>query len=284
MIKNFRYLMGATCAIAIASVPLAAQQNLGRDGTTWKWAGAVASGGSVNLYNLNGAVHFTPSSDGSVHVVAEKHVHRGGDPTTVHYAVVRKGDDLIICALWSDDATCDEDGMHGHSHSDRGGDRRRNVTAEISVQVPSGIETNGNTVNGDVTVERIGSDVTANTVNGAVRVTQVTGKVEARTVNGNVNVDTQSGTVSSETVNGSVYATMGSGGTGDLRFRSVNGSIHIKTTSSLNADVELTTMNGSIDSKYSLHFDRRHRRADGVVGNGGRRLSARTVNGSITLN
>lgn len=283
MIRKFTNVIGATVGLLVCAAPLLAQQNLGRDGTSWKWDGPLASGASLGIYNINGAMHFTPSSDGNVHVQVEKHVHPGGDPTTVHYAVVRDGNNLVICAMWSDDATCDADGVHNRNHSDRGGDRRRNVAAEFAVQVPAGVRLNGNSVNGDVSVDRLSSDVRANTVNGAIRVTQVGGQVRARTVNGDVSVDTRSGTVNGETVNGSIETTMGSGGTGDMRFRTVNGSITLNGPSPLNADVDLDTMNGSIDSKYSLHFDRRHRHAEGTIGSGGRHLSASTVNGSITL-
>lgn len=283
MIKTSRLFVGAISALFVGTAPLLAQQDLGRDGTSWKWDGPLASGGSLTLYNINGAIHFTPSPDGSVHLEAVKHVHSGGDPKIVHYAVVRDGNNLVICAMWNDQATCDADGMHSQNRVDRGSDRRRNVTAEFSVQVPAGVRMNGNTINGDVSVDRISSDVKANTVNGTVRVTQVAGQVRARTVNGDVNVDTRGGTVSAETVNGSVEASMGTGGTGDMRFRTVNGGIIIAGPSPLNAEVDLNTVNGSIDSRYPLNFDRRRRHADGVVGSGGRQLSASTVNGSIKL-
>ena len=273
----------ASGALTMSAMPLMAQQDLGRAGTSWRWDGAVASGGSVTMYNVNGALHFTPSSDGSVHVQAEKHVHSGGDPATVHFAVVRDGNNLVICALNGDDATCDAGGIHGGRNEGWGNDRRRNVTAEMSVQLPAGVRAVGSTVNGEVTADRIASDVKANTVNGAIRVTQVTGEVSARTVNGEVSVNTRGGTVSAETVNGSVDATMGSGGTGDMRFRTVNGSITIVGPTPLNANVELRSTNGAIDTKYPLNFDRRRRHADGVIGSGGRNLRASTVNGSITL-
>jgi|GEM_PF-617985 hypothetical protein len=285
MIRTSRYVMAAACAVALGAVPLMAQQDLGRDGTSWKWDGALASGGSLKLFNINGALRFTASPDGNVHVQAVKHVHSGGDPRTVHYAVVREGNNLTICAMWNDNATCDIDGMSGNRNNDNDndGNRRRNVTAEFSVQVPAGVRTAGNTVNGDVSVERVSSDVRANTVNGAVRVTQVTGDVDAHTVNGDVNVDTRGGTVSGATVNGSVTASMGSSGTGDMRFTTVNGGIEITTPSVFNADVRLSTLNGSIDSKFPLEFDRRRRHAEGSIGSGGRQLRATTVNGSITL-
>lgn len=283
MIRISRYVIAAICATVAGAAPLLAQQDLGRDGTSWHWDGALASGGSLKLFSINGALHFTASPDGNVHVQAEKHVHPGGDPRTIHYAVVRDGSNLTVCAMWSDNATCDAEGMHNDNTSDNNGDRRHNVTAEISVQVPAGVSTNANTINGEVSVERISSDVRARTVNGTVRVSQVTGQVGARTVNGDVNVDTRGGSVSAETVNGSITASMGSGGSGDMRFRTVNGSIEITGPSSLNADVELSTSNGTVDSKYPLDFDRRHTHADGTVGSGGRHLSASTVNGSVTL-
>jgi putative adhesin len=284
MIRTSRFVFGAACALGIGAVPLLAQQDLGRDGTSWQWDGALPSGGSIRLYNINGALHFTPSPNASVHVQAEKHVHSGGDPKTVHYAVVRDGNNLTICALWNDNARCDANGMHGNERSDGDNrDRRRNVTAEISVQVPAGVQTSGNTINGDVSVERVASDIRANTVNGTIRVSQVTGQVRARTVNGDVNVDTRGGPVSAETVNGSVTASMGATGTSDMRFRTVNGDIEITTPSSLNAEVELSTLNGSIDTKYALDFDRNRHHARGTLGNGNRQLSASTVSGSITL-
>lgn len=282
MIRTSTYLMAAACATLAATAPLLAQQDLGRDGTSWSWEGALASGGSLKLYSLNGALHFTASPDASVHVQAEKHVHSGGDPRSVHYAVVHEGNSLIICAMWSDNSTCDAEGVH-NNNSNNNGDRRRNVTAEISVQVPNGVNTDANTVNGEVSVDGISSDVMARTINGSVRVSQVSGQVSARSVNGDVTVDTRGGTVSAETINGSVHASMGSGGSGDMRFRTVNGNIDIAAPAQLNADVRLSVANGSIDSKYPLNFDKRHTRGDGVVGNGGRRLIANSVNGSITL-
>jgi hypothetical protein len=284
MIRTSSYLFAAAGALALSASPLLAQQDLGRDGTSWRWDGALPSGGTLRLYSINGALHLAPASDGSVHVQATKHVNSGGDPRSVHYAVVRDGNNLVICALWNDDATCDANGMRGNGHGDHddNGDRR-NVTAEITVQIPAGVHTNGNTINGDVTVDRVDSDVRAGTVNGSVRVTRVSGQVRARTVNGDVTVDTRGGPVSAETVNGSVKVAMGTTGTTDMRFRTVSGDIDITAPAPLNADVELSTLNGSIESKYPLDFDRDHHRARGTVGNGSRHLSANTINGSITL-
>ena len=90
-------------------------------------------------------------------------------------------------------------------------------------------------------------------------------------------------TVSATSVSGDVSASLVSGGNSDMTLKSVSGSIEIGTPSSFNADVDLTTVSGSIDSKYALHYDRRHQHADGKVGSGGADVSASTVSGSITL-
>lgn len=286
MINIKARLVGAVCATALGATgasPLLAQQNLGRDGTSWRWDGVLPSGGTVKVFNLNGALHFNASGDANVHVRAEKHVRSGGDPRSVHYAVVRDGNNLVICALWNDDATCDASGMHSSNSDDTNDDRRRNVGAEITVQLPTGSPMMGNTINGEVTVDHMDSDIRVGTVNGTIGVTNSAGAVRARTVNGNVNIETRGGPVSAETVNGSINASMGSTGNSDIRFRSVSGSIDITVPGSLNADVELSTLNGSVNSKFPLNFDRDHHRARGVIGSGGRRLSANTVNGSITI-
>jgi hypothetical protein len=280
-----RYIISALGALALplAAAPLGAQQNLGRDGTSWRWDGPMSSGGWFRLFSVNGPVHITTSSDGNVHVRAEKQVRSGGDASTVHYAVVRDGNNVTVCAMWTDNATCDANGMHGNEIHMNDGDRRQNVTVSFEIQVPSGVRAAGNTVNGDMMVERVTSDVSVRTVNGEVRVEQVGGQVTARTVNGDATINTRGGPVSAETVNGSVRATMASQGNADMRFRTVNGGIEITGPSSLNANVELSTVNGDIESKYPLNFDRRRRHADGVVGSGGPSLRASTVNGSITL-
>lgn len=280
---SFRALaVAATMAVALTA-PAGAQQNLGRDGTTWRWDGAVGSGQWLRVFNVNGAINVTPSADGNVHVRAEKRVRSGGDPTSVHFDVVRDGEGLTVCALWNDDAKCDASGGHGNNIHSGMWDRRQSVEVVFEVQVPSRARASLNTMNGELDITRVGGDVVARTMNGNVEVRDVGAAVNAKSVNGDITVDTRGGPVSAETVNGSIDAKMASQGTADMRFKSVNGGIDIDAPDALNADVELSTVNGSIDSKYALSYDRRRRHAEGTVGRGGPSLAAATVNGSVTL-
>ncbi|MGI8547537.1 MAG: DUF4097 family beta strand repeat-containing protein [Gemmatimonadaceae bacterium] len=263
--------------------PIAAQQDLGRSGTSWRWDGPVSSGQWFRVFNVNGPVNVTASPDGNVHVSAEKHVRNGGDPSVVHYAVVRSGDGVTVCALWSDNATCDERGAHSNNIQTDANDRRRNVEVLFEVQVPSGVRSGLNSVNGSIRAMGLSGQVVASTVNGSVRAERIGSPVTANTVNGDVVVSANAGPLQAETVNGSVNATLGQQGTAAMRFSSVNGTIDITTPPGFNADVSLSTVNGSIDSKYSLNYDRHRRHAEGAVGSGGANVSATTVNGSIRL-
>lgn len=284
------FASGALVALAtlsvsalVAATPAAAQQDLGRNDTSWRWDGSVASGQWLRVYNVKGSMHVTASSDGNVHVRADKRARSGGDPTTVHFAVVRDSRGLTICALWSDQASCDDDGSHNNNIHGGGWDNRQNVDVTFDVQVPAGVRASMHTVNGELDITRVTGEVNAGTVNGNVQVRNVGAAVDAHTVNGDITVDTRGGPVSASTVNGAINATMASQGTADMRFKSVNGGIDITAPDALNADVELSTVNGSIDSKYSLNYDRRRRHAEGTVGRGGPSLRASTVNGSVTL-
>ena len=78
---------------------------------------------------------------------------------------------------------------------------------------------------------------------------------------------------------------MGDSGGDDLEYETVNGGITIEMPEQVNADVAFRTVNGSIESDFPLTVQGRisRRRVDATLGSGGRKLSAKTVNGSIRL-
>lgn len=277
------------CAVAtalISSLPLGAQQDLGRNGLTWSWNSAVPAGEWFRLYSVNGPLNVSRSPDNQLHVRADKRAKRGGDPAAVHFAVVRTGGGVTVCALWSDDATCDADG--GHGNNIHGSNGRQNVEVTFTVQVPRGVHTQLNTVNGAIEAKGIGGELSARTVNGDVQAEASASPVSARTVNGDVAVSAGSLPVRAETVNGTIRASVGQQGAdgdgkGDVTLRTVNGGIEITTPPGFNAKVDLSTVNGSVSSRYSLSYDRRRRHGEGTIGSGGTELSAHTVNGSVEL-
>ncbi|MEO8194339.1 MAG: DUF4097 family beta strand repeat-containing protein [Gemmatimonadales bacterium] len=272
-------------AIATTAPSVARSQDLGRNSETWTWDGRVESGRWFRLSSVNGPVTVEPSLDNRVHVRAEKVVRRG-NLSDVAFQVVQSGGDVRVCALWRRDV-CDEDGLHSRRRDNDDDDNdRRDVQVRFIVKVPSGVRLSAGTVNGEMRVRDLSSDVRASTVNGRVEVRNVGGEVRATTVNGSVDVTTRNGPVNASTVNGNVAARMSAlSRDGEMSFNTVNGSVTVETPASLDADVSLNTMHGSLVSDYPLQLSGRFgpRHAEGTVGRGGRRIKMSTVNGSVEL-
>ena len=279
--RRISVLVGSLVLVAAS----AGAQEVGRNDETWTWDGRVESGKWFRLSSVNGPVSVEPSNDNMVHVRAVKDVGRGR-VTDVAFQVIQSGGDVRVCALWRRDV-CDEDGMRSRRGDDDDDDRdRRDVKVRFTVRVPAGVRLSAGTVNGEMRVRDVSSDVRASTVNGRVEVQNVGGEVRATTVNGAVDVTTRNGPVDATTVNGSVKVRMTLlTGDGDMRFHTVNGDVIVETPSSLDARVSLSTLHGSISSDYPVQLSGRFgpRRASGTIGRGGREIDMETVNGDIEL-
>lgn len=253
----------AIAAGAVTAASLSAQDSNGND---FHWTGNVASGHWLRVRNLSGTIHVQAASGNDVVVDAHKH-WRHGDPEEVRFTVDKTSDgDVVICALWGNESSCDEDGYHSHMHHHHDDDN--DVSVEFTVQLPKGVNIGTSTVNGGVSVDGATGRVQASTVNGSVEAATLGGPVEASTVNGDVEVHMHS---TSDAM--------------DLNYSTVNGSIRVYMPSELNADIELSTVNGSFHSDYPLaltgRIDPHHIHA--AIGSGGPRVRCSTVNGSIDL-
>jgi hypothetical protein len=282
-----RKLFGALALTALIAAPAvtSAQSEQGRDKEVWTWDGRVSNGNWFRLSSVNGPVSIEPSNDNQVHVRAEKIVNRG-DVTDVAFQVFESGGDVRICALWRRDV-CDEDGMHSRRNDDdEDRNDRRDVRVRFTVKIPSGVRVSAGTVNGEMRIRDVASDVKASTVNGLVEVRNVGGEVNANTVNGRVEVTTRTGPVNANTVNGDIDVSMGSlSKDGAMRFRTVNGSVTVETPSGLDANVSMETMHGSISSDWPVQLSGKFgpRHAEGTIGRGGRSIRMTTLNGSVEL-
>ena len=236
--------------------------------SSFRWTGVIPAGKWVVLRNVNGSVRVDAASGNQVEVTAVKRWRRG-DPADVRITADKFGaanDNVVICALWGDNAECDESGYR--SHNEGGRNRRSNdVSVEFTVRLPRGVK------------------IETSTVNGGVRIAGASSTVEATTVNGDVEATSSAGPVTATTVNGDVNVRMQDAGTGDLEYTTVNGSVTIELPAPLNAEVDLSTVNGSLRSDFPLTLNGRvsprHIRA--TIGDGGRRIRVRTVNGSVEI-
>jgi len=280
MMNKTRLIAGL--AVVLAAPILGAQQQYGRDTDIWRWDGRVDAGHWMNVFNVNGTVDFAPSTDNMVHLVAEKKSN-GRQLDDIHYEVVQAGGNVTICAIWNNNAHCEDDGMQSLHNNDN---NENHSSVRITVQVPRSVRVGAHSVNGAVSVRDVGAEVRANTVNGGVRVRNAAGPVRASTVNGGVDVSTAAGPVTAETVNGNVDARMASlQGNDDMSFKTVNGGIAIYVPAGFAANFRFDTVHGGIDSDFPMTLSGRWgpRHASGTIGSGGRDLRASSVNGSIEL-
>jgi hypothetical protein len=274
MMKSMRVSLRAS-GLALAALAIASAGTAGtaaaqeREGTTWRWEGTLGSGRTVYLRNVNGAVRVEAGTGDKVEVTAVKRWRRG-DPDDVRIEARMAGNgrgDVIICAFWNEEATCDEEGYHSPRNRDRNRNRDNDVSVDFTVRVPVTARIEASTVNGEMYVNGTSGDIVASTVNGDVEAYSSGGRVDASTVNGDISVR-----------NGRAPAD-------DVEYSTVNGSVTIELPAATNASVNLSTVNGRISSDFpmTLEGNVNPRRIRAEIGSGGPRLRVSTVNGSIRL-
>ena len=179
--------LGATLPLLTACSGARAFAQGSRNGDApFTWSGAVHDGRWVYVRNLNGPVRVEQGSGDKVEVRAEKRWRRG-NPDDVKITVRQvgsSGGDVLVCALWNDRSTCDEDGYHSHSDGWWNNGDRNDVQVEFVVRLPAGVKIDASTVNGRVEIDGATSTVVARTVNGSVEARSTGGAVRARTTNG----------------------------------------------------------------------------------------------------
>jgi DUF4097 and DUF4098 domain-containing protein YvlB len=256
-----RPIMLALMLVGAASVANAQQKD-------FSWEGRIAPGRWLYVRNLNGPIRVEKASGDKAEVTGVKRWRRG-DPDRVRIEV-QKGNssgDVIICAFFTEDASCDEDGYRSHSRDNRERSNNNDVSVEFTIRLPEGVK------------------LGVSTVNGGLRVSGATSEVRAETVNGRVEATSSGGPVRAGTVNGDVDVRMRELGQGDLEFSTVNGSVSVEVPGNLDAEIDMRTVNGSLSADFPITLSGRvnPRHLHATIGKGGRRIKFETVNGSVEL-
>jgi hypothetical protein len=251
-------------ALTLAATAAGAQER--RSDRAFTWEGTLPAGRWLYVRNLNGPVRVERASGNRVEVEGTKRWRRG-DPDQVRIEMKKAGDDVVICAVWHESTRCDEEGYRTRSEGWRDRDRNNDTSVEFVVRLPAGVK------------------LVTSSVNGGLDIRGASAEVEASTVNGSIDAASSGGPVKATTVNGSITVRMGEVGQGDLDFKTVNGSIEVWVPGNLDADVDMRTVNGRVESDFAMtlsgRINPRHIRAK--IGEGGRRISFSTVNGSVEL-
>lgn len=262
-------LVAAAVALGVATESANAQSRQSRD-DAFSWSGTVTTGRAVIIKNINGPIRVERSTSNRVEVTAEKQWRRG-NPNDVRIEQPRlSGGDVLICALWTPDSTCDERGIHTprNRNRDRDNDNRNDVSVHFVVRIPDGVRVDVETVNGGLDVNGVSSEIEAETVNGTINARTTGGPVHARTVNGSINV--AMGVFNSSS---------------DLEYETVNGSVTLELPSNFGGQMDLSTVNGRVNTDFPITITGTlsPRRLRGSIGSGSGNIRASTVNGSVSL-
>jgi DUF4097 and DUF4098 domain-containing protein YvlB len=163
------------------------------------------------------------------------------------------------------------------------------------------------TSNGQITIEQVDGRIEAYTSNGLIHATFIAGDLYADTCNGRIIVDTIDGDCRLDTSNGRIRVRKANGslraitsngsisvtGTpppdGEVVLRTSNGSITADLPSNLRGTLDIHTSNGRVSTNLGsasltgVRWSKQLFEAE-MNGGGDGRISARTSNGSITLN
>jgi len=235
------------------------------------WNGRIPAGRWIRVQNLNGGITVGAASGDNVEITATKRWRRG-DPEVVRFETNKFGpndENILICALWGERASCDENGYRSNGNNRERGMRNNDVSVEFRVLLPRGVKLGAGTINGNVTVDGATSEVEARTVNGEVDITGGVGRVSGSNVNGNVRA--RLNRVEND---------------GQLEFKTVNGSVRVDVPGDFGADIELQTVNGSLNTNFEMTLSGRldpHRIRTHVGRPGGPQIRIETINGSVEL-
>ena len=270
-----------------------AQESQGRGDSVFVWSARIRDGGLLTIKNIVGAINVTESSADRVEVRAEKRMRGRGDPADIGFDVQETGSGATICTVYRGQSACDDGGFNNTRFSVR-----------YTIAIPRGLRLHASTGNGELSVERAGSDVDVHTGNGGIRVGQTEGRVVASTGNGDLEVQSARGPVRASTGNGRVFvstvagpvsATTGNGDIdvrmqslsteADMDFRSGSGAVRVTLPADFNGDVDASTGNGELRTDFAIRLvgrlDPQHMR--GTIGNGGRTIHLSTGNGRLEI-
>ncbi len=258
----------------------------------------VASGSWLRIRTMKGNIQVRESSGATAVVTAQRGSGRGST-ANITFDVKRDGSNVTICAIYPHTTRCDDDGYQSSWRRNDGDLASINFTVEL----PRGVKIAASSGNGDVNVSgardevRAGSGngeirvlgsggrVSASTGNGDVEVSSARGHVTASSGNGDIRVGTTLGPVSASTGNGSIDVRMDELSSGDMQFSTGNGSIELRLPSSLSADIVANVNLRSFTTDFPMTLPGRFsgRRIVGKIGEGGRRITMSTGNGSVSL-
>jgi DUF4097 and DUF4098 domain-containing protein YvlB len=223
----------------------------------WKKSFTLEPGGRLEIENVNGRIHVTPSDGSEVEVVARK------TAKAVSEEAAREALDRIEI----------RDSVSGGSiHVETKTPRNNGIfngSSEVAytVRVPAGADVKFVTVNGGIEISRLNGQIDADTTNGGIVARDVGGAIEATTTNGGVDVE--------------LTAVAKAG----VKLGCTNGGIRLRLPADAAANISASVSNGGIQADgLQLETTESSRRSlEARMNGGGPPIKIEGTNGGIRI-
>ncbi|MGA8502679.1 MAG: DUF4097 family beta strand repeat-containing protein [Candidatus Sulfotelmatobacter sp.] len=251
-------VLGTMCALFIFSLGAHASDHRGAFTEEFHQTYALTPDGSVELDNINGAVHISTWDQNEVKVDAVKYADAKERLDDARIEIDSSKEHLSIRTKYRD-----------HDLTFNWGSRNNPASVEYTLTVPR-----------TVRLDEI------KLINGALDIAGVTGEVHASCINGRLEAHNLAGRAELSTINGHLDARFDQLSGSPVELNSVNGSVELTIPSDSKAEIEASTVSGGIDNDFGLRVN--HHRVvghdlRGELGTGGTRIKLENVNGRIEI-
>ncbi len=248
--------IAAGCDVSVGEHGFSMDVASGKAQAEWTRSYTIASGGRLEITNVNGTITASPGDGPQVEIRAERIAKARNDEAAQE--LLKK---IEIVEEAAPDRVRIETKVPKMSWGRSGHEVR------YFVKVPKGLAVDFETVNGGVRLENLDNQIVASTTNGGVRGKGLRGAVKASTTNGGVEI---------------AMAAV----TGEVDLETTNGGIRLDLPQDARANLEARCVNGGIGVDESMSVDtteKTRRQFRGTMNGGGPRVSAGTVNGGIRI-
>ena len=246
------------CDISVGEHGFSMDVVSGKAQNEWTRTYTIASGGRLEVVNINGTINAAPGDGPQVVIRAERIAKARTDEDAQE---ILKKIEIV------ETASADKVRVETKVPKMSWGRSRHEV--RYWVKVPKGLAVNFETVNGGVRLENLDGEIVASTTNGGVRGKGLRGPVKADTTNGGVEIEMAAvtGDIDLETTNGGIQLRLPRDAKANLEARCVNGGIGVDE--------------GGWTSLQETEKSRRHFR--GTLNGGGPRVAVETTNGGVRI-
>ncbi|MEO7276284.1 MAG: hypothetical protein ABIX28_09125 [Vicinamibacterales bacterium] len=223
----------------------------------WTKRFTLEPGGRLEIENVNGRIHVTPSEGNEVEVIAQKKAKAvSEDAAKAALAQIQIEDTVSGSTIRVQTKVPRSNGLMGGS-------------AEVSytVRVPASAEVKFLTVNGGIEISRLSGKIDAETTNGEIVAREISGPIEATTTNGGVEVE---------------LTAVAKGG---VKLGCTNGGIKLRLPADAAATISASVANGGIDTD-GLQLEKSEssrRNLEARLNGGGPSIKIEGTNGGITI-